>query len=1589
PVVEDQVEPANAGDISAVSQQVVATKTSSEDAVENVDNDNSIVAESANAEANEELAAVEPCVVSTEPDVAVDQSQAEPSEPIEEGTSEADVIVPEVIEKESGHAVLEEIAEVPQAVDESVIDSVCDEKVEALPAEVAAEGSQEVVNTDSHSEMIVEGGDESEFVSTESTGTPKESPVSIDSSEEVEVLGNDCEEALAQDIDVEATEESVSTVPDAVSADADVPAEQPQVASVELAAEEYSEAEVIVPEPTEEVSEVPHSVDDSISQTVEVDKVENSTPEAASEVVEEVNTTENHSNDVVLQEVERESADPESTETPVESVEVSEESPAKIDTAVDNVEDNIESVPSQVAKVDVSAVPETVTIKENVPVETPQDEPIETSTTVTVETEVVAEPVDVETKSETVKDDIDVPKLVEDVVPQTVNEVQMEPATVEEVSTVSQVVVTPDTPSEEKIENGSDGNSIVIESAEGTTESLELPNEYPASVDVPAAENSIGKTEVECATAEAEEVPTTAEPQVVAVESEVAAKQCEVEQVELIKKRTSEADFIVSEAIRNEPVPVVSEEVLEGPQPVEASVIPTVDDYQTEALSADVAAEVSGEVTISDTSLEKVVGDIINTQPTTSESTQVTTESSELFEETSASVEAVRDDGTAAETIADGEAVFHMPDTAIEQPQVQHEEIATQEILKTEHSEFDPTVEVIEESRMAEVTISQSVEVNDVVIGTPEAVPEIREEVNTTVTHSNEVVLEGVEGECLATESAETSSEPTKVFEETPATIDTAVEDNPNTEDIGEAIPNQDTEVVVAAAPETITIEEDVAAENPQDEPTDNTVATAAESEVVAEPAEVVIEPLTVNDVDNVLQSVEDVVPQTVDEVQVKPTIVDEVSTVSQEVVIPNTSEEMVEGGDDANSIAVESTEVIVEAPGNACATVDVPAMENSTDDVEPESVTAEATEGPAAALPDVAVDQSQVEPAETIEKGTSEADVVVSELVEKESSSAIVEEIDVMSQPADESVVCMEEVSGAKSTEEVLVTGTPGNPVECEGNTGFVATNSTDVPKEAIDTSEEPPVTIESTEKVEVADNPVRRDAVGEVISNDATEESVASVVDAPEEQPQLELEELTAEGNSEDEVVVPNSKISEEPQTDEVSSSQSVEVPEVEISTTEVVPEVLEEVKITETHSDDVVVEGVGKELASDKCTEIPVESTEISDESPTAIDTAVEDTPNTEDIGDAITSQDTEVTVAVVPEITIVEDVVTENPQNEPTDNTVITAAKSEVVAELIEVVAEPLTVNDVDDEPQSVEDAAVQIIIEVQPVTKILEEVSVVSQETVITETPLEEVVEDEDDAKSIVAEATELPVGAPELPKETPVTASAMVDLRTMENSMGKTEAESADIEATQVSASAEEQEATAESDVDVQQSLVEPVELIAERTSEAEVVVSEIFKEEVSPVVVGEVPEVPQPVEESIIRTVTNGNVEVSSAEIAAEASEEVENVKATSEMNVGVDISNPSAASEPAELVTESSGLSEETSANIEADRDDGATPETVVEDVLTKGDRKADSGVLDTAQADVAVEQPQLEQDEIPGEGVLKSETVATDPSEEVPEE
>ncbi|KAJ1959758.1 hypothetical protein IWQ62_004489 [Dispira parvispora] len=246
--------------------------------------------------------------------------------------------------------------------------------------------------------MIVEGGDDSEFGSTESTDTPKESPVSIDSSEEVEVLGNDCEEAVTEDIAVEATEESVSTVPDAVSADADVSAEQPQVASVETAAEESLEAEVIVPEPTEEVSEVPHSVEDSISQTVEVDKVENSTPEAAAEVVEEVQTSDCHADVVVLEGVKGESAVPESTETPVESVEVSEGSPAKIDTAVDSVEDIVESIPSQDVEVTIATVPESVPIEEAAATEMPLGESTETTTTVAAEMEAVAASIEVDTE---------------------------------------------------------------------------------------------------------------------------------------------------------------------------------------------------------------------------------------------------------------------------------------------------------------------------------------------------------------------------------------------------------------------------------------------------------------------------------------------------------------------------------------------------------------------------------------------------------------------------------------------------------------------------------------------------------------------------------------------------------------------------------------------------------------------------------------------------------------------------------------------------------------------------------------------------------------------------------------------------------------------------------------------------------------------------------------------------------------------------------------------------------------------------------------------------------------------------------------
>ncbi|KAJ1965490.1 hypothetical protein IWQ62_002655, partial [Dispira parvispora] len=1453
-----------------------------------------------------------------------------------------------------------------------------------LPTEVAAEGSQEVVNTDSHSEMIVEGGEDSEFVSTESTDTPKESPVSIDSSEEVEVLGNDCEEALAQDIAVEATEESVSTVPDAVSADADVSAEKPQVESVETAAEECLEAEVTVPEPTEEVSEVPHSVEDSISQTVEVDKVENSTPEAVSEILEEVQTSENHSNDVVLEEVERELVASESTETP-----------ATIDTMVDNItiNENIDDpIPSENGDAIVVTAPKAVAVEVELAVEKLRDEPTETVTTVTADAEVEAEPVQAGNDPVMDKDDIYVPQpAVEACVP-TVDQDQTETAAVDDVSNILQDVENTENPSEEMFESGDDFNPIVAEPTEFPVETPELSEEssatFNATVDIPAMGNSTDEHEAESSATETKEVPAAAEPQAVATESEVVEKISEV------------------------------------PQPVEEPVTHTVSNDQ---------AEVSWEVVIVNNSSEEVVEDVINTNSVVIESTEVTIKASELPHESPSAVKAAPDDGTTVETVSEvidteimeksvsivSDAATAEADVTEEQPQAKPSEIVAEATSEREVVDPEYTEEVPKVPQTVEVAISQTAEVVEVKNSTTEVVPGISEEMKNTETHSAKVALEEVEGESTAAKYTETPVKTTGIYDESPTAIDRAVEDITNTDDIGEAIPSQDTEVDVAAVSEAVSAETDVVTENPQDEPTDNIVATAADTELVAEPAEVVIEPITLKDVDDTPQSVEVAAIQTIiDEVQVEAAIVEGVSTVSQEVIIHRISSEVVaEDGNDSNFIAAEATKITGESPeisseasATAKSTVDTTAMDNSNDEIGRGSGTTEVTDEPVTVEPQVAttetevtVEQSRIEQAELTEEQTSEADIVIPEAVQEEASPAVADEVLGVPQPVEEPVLhaVSDDKVGSSSgrvvdevSEEVsYIDSTSENVIEAGINIDSIAAESTEVTTKTAELSEETSGAVESPD-----DSNAPAETASEVIATEVIEESVSTLPDAATaeavvaaEQQEPDLVEVAVEEVLKTESVAPEpaENLSEESEVVEAAISQHVDVVEVENSTPEVISEI-SEVNITESQSDDVVVEVIEEKCTASESIKPSAESTEVSKESPATIDTTADNTATTECVDEAITSRYVEVAVAYLPESTTDEaDHAVDIPQDELTDAATTVTAETKAVAEPVEVVTECAPAEDVTDVSESVDDAGVQTVDKVQTETTIIDEVSVVSQEAVINENPSEEMVDGGDDVDSMPAESTKVTMESSELTGEAPANVNVTVDKSEMDSSTGDAEHGSATSEATDELATAVPDAVTAEPGVTFKQRQVETADLTQEGTPEAEAVVSGPVEEENGPTIVAEISEVPQSVEGSVVCNKEASQVEPS-VEVVAVISEEVAiaNISA-GEIIEGDDISGL-VATEGSHSPTNPIDAKGESPAVVDcveegaAYVDDHACEESVAGFVNKDAAEEPVSAVIDPP---VVEEQAQVEPEEAVVEGILEAESVVPEPSDKVP--
>ncbi|KAJ1961030.1 Cruciform DNA binding protein, partial [Dispira parvispora] len=420
--------------------------------------------------------------------------------------------------------------------------------------EVASREIENTVIPDIPSEKKIGNEEDSGFVATESADAVEEISVPIHPVEDIAVVRDHIsEETVTEAIATKGDSEAVSTLPDAVPAETDVTDQQPQVEQEVVAVEEISETDAVVPGTTDEVPEDPQTVADSISQSVEVERVEITTTDETAQISEEVKTTKTNSGEEAPEGVEKESTVPESTDKATESTEVSEESPATIDAAVDNVtnaEDIGEAISSQDTEVTIAAVTKAVKVEEDVAKENFQDESTETATTVAAAAEVVTETVKVVSERTIVEGVSDVPQsvdnaclqdveeetgpeIVEESVIHNVSDDTAEGSTAEVVVEVSENVANSGISSEKVTEDVTNIDSIVTESTEVTTKPVELSEETSGAVESPDNSNAPAETASEVIATEVIEESVSTVPDAATAEAVVVAEQQQPDLVEV------------------------------------------------------------------------------------------------------------------------------------------------------------------------------------------------------------------------------------------------------------------------------------------------------------------------------------------------------------------------------------------------------------------------------------------------------------------------------------------------------------------------------------------------------------------------------------------------------------------------------------------------------------------------------------------------------------------------------------------------------------------------------------------------------------------------------------------------------------------------------------------------------------------------------------------------------------------------------------------------------------------------------------------------------------------------------------------------
>ncbi|KAJ1651679.1 Cruciform DNA binding protein, partial [Dispira simplex] len=1470
-----------------------------------------------------EYASSVPEVITYDADGPEVESQDELAETIAELTPEADIVAHEAVEGEDTSPTVVEFTEVAQPVKDLFVQAANDDQVEVSPAEAVAVVTKEGMVTETHSEQVVEVVDKKDLVIAESVDTYVESTESAEESSKIvesvvpAVEDDRSTETMDDAFPADATEETIAALPEDMVAEANV-----FVEPSEVTAELTPEAEVVVSETVvetvpvmvddaispvviEEVPEEPQLIEDLVAEPVNGDQAEISTSEEASVVSQVVVLTETPSEVVAKDGDCKDLVVAESNETPAGSTELAANS-AKPTDAVQPAVENIanteamdEVVPTTASEEPIAIVPEVVTVSEaDDTVKSSEDEPVEAV---------------VEESSETVKEEA-MPVVMED----TTSPVFME-ETPEVPHTYSESVTEP--VEEDPLDVTATGEvfemSAVCDTApvvdaidtlaeEGHVDSSVNPELLPAAAEgVEVVEKSSVSLEPTVTSSDAVIEPISLPEEAAVPEIVENTPAVQTSPIEVAAESSDETLPVPTELPSQEAPKVVPTDDSERVGSEEPEELPVTDISQAEEKQPATDSPGVTRCSADASSLSEVaVDDLVNIDLVITKSIEAQAGSSGTAEESSTTADSVVN-VPAVENKYDAETVFEaVPTDSTKETAIVLPEIASADAevpvgeSEVEPAEVTPDLLITAHESLVEEIEPVVVESTDVPssIGVLSVTPVNGDQLDPAPAEEalefsmEAIVTDTDDNDFVVVESAEAPVESTELADESLKIVDLVVE------------------VSFTAKSENVTAETDVAVKKSKVKAIETAAEFTPEAETVV-PATVDEEtvPVITEDINSSMvakeaseepQMVKDVAVEPVNGDQVEGATVEEITCISEGVIVTESFSEVVEHVDEPVDAPIESTEFAKESSET---------LESAVPSVEDDAVPTGVAKEPVAALPEVGTVESDVafekrrnEPTETISQLTRDAEAVVPEAVEEVAGSVAgevtdspvaVDEVSRMPQPKKDPVVQSPNDYQVEDTTpedpedsgEVEITESPSEGVVADvDHKDLVDAESTNAPERPTKLPEESPKTPDSPVHVPIVENKCDAKTTGEIIPSKATEVpgatvpevAIVSETDSTVESSEVEPVEAVVEESSE--------TVKEEAMPvvmeDTTSSVFVEETPKVTHTYSESVTEPVEEDPL------DVAATGEAFEMSAVCDTATVVDAIDTMAEeghvdssvNPELLPAAAEGVEVVEEssvsLEPKVTSSDVVIEPISLREEAVVPEIVENTPAVEASPIEVAEKSSDEtlpVPTEFPSQESPEVVPTDDSERVGSEEPEGLQVTdISLDEGSKLTTGNPGVTRRSVDADHSSEEVVDDFDNNGLVVAESTEASEGSTDTAGESS-TDSAVVNVLTLElNTNNQTASEAVPVETAEDSVAANVEVSTSEADVVVDTSQGELVDGTAEISSELGIVVPE-------PVIL-EAREVSQPVENVAVEPVNDDQEKVSTVAEDSGIAEEV-----------------------------------------------------------------------------------------------------------------